>query len=49
MGHDRIATIEIRGLGDLIEHVTPKTPDPHSDRLRDYAVYRGMRHAHQDE
>ncbi|HEX6291517.1 MAG TPA: FRG domain-containing protein [Herpetosiphonaceae bacterium] len=36
-----IEEIEIRSLSDLLEAVTPATPDPDSGRLRDWSVYRG--------
>ncbi len=36
-----IKEVEVRSLGELIEHATPTVPDPASGRLRDYAVYRG--------
>lgn len=34
--------IEISSLGDLLDKVTPKDPDPVSGRRREYAVYRGV-------
>ena len=36
-----INEVEVRSLGELIEHATPTVPDPASGRSRDYAVYRG--------
>ncbi len=36
-----IKEVEVRSLGELIEHATPTVLDPASGRLRDYAVYRG--------
>jgi hypothetical protein len=35
-------TITLRSVGELIDRVTPDTPDRHSGRLRDTAVYRGV-------
>jgi hypothetical protein len=42
-----LRTIVIRGLGELIERVTPSEPDPVTGRRRDTGVYRGSAHAEQ--
>lgn len=34
--------IEIRSLGELLDQVTPKEPEPASGRRRTYAIYRGV-------
>lgn len=36
-----IREIDVGSLGELIDKVTPETPDPHSGRRRDSSVYRG--------
>jgi hypothetical protein len=36
-----IREIEVRSLGELIEHVTPEQPDPVTGRRRDTSVYHG--------
>ena len=36
-----IDTIEIRSLSELVERVTPQSPDPKTGRRRDTGVYRG--------
>jgi hypothetical protein len=40
----RIRTIEVRTLGELIDRVTPRDPDPVTGRRRDPGVYRGSAH-----
>ena len=40
-----IRTIEVRTLGELLDEVTPRKPDPVTGRRRDSGVYRGSGHA----
>lgn len=40
-----VREIPVRSLGDLIEAVTPREPDPHTGRRRDTGVYRGASNA----
>lgn len=40
-----ITEIVVRSLGELIERVTPETPDPRTGRRRDAGVYRGSTNA----
>ena len=40
-----IREIEVRSLGELIDHVTPEQPDPVTGRRRDTSVYHGAPHA----
>ena len=42
---EAIREITVESLDELIRWVTPASPDPDSGRRRDYAVYRGTRHA----
>jgi len=37
-----IRELEVRTLAELVDLVTPDRPDPHSGRLRERAVYRGV-------
>ncbi|AHG91933.1 FRG domain protein [Gemmatirosa kalamazoonensis] len=41
----KISTIELKTLGELLDHVTPREPDPVTGRRRDSGVYRGSGHA----
>lgn len=36
--------VTIRSLGELLDQVTPRTPEPSSGRRRDFSLYRGTRH-----
>jgi hypothetical protein len=41
----KITTIEVKTLGELLDRVTPREPDPVTGRRRDSGVYRGSGHA----
>ena len=41
----KIRTIEVKTLGELIDRLTPREPDPVTGRRRDIGVYRGSGHA----
>src|SRR5689334_19173129 len=41
----KIRTIEVKTLGELIDRLTPREPDPVTGRRRDTGVYRGSGHA----
>jgi hypothetical protein len=40
-----VREVQVRSLGELIDHVTPTEPDSETGRHRDSGVYRGVRHA----
>jgi FRG domain len=41
----KIRTIEVKSLGELIDRITPREPDPRTGRRRDPGVFRGSGHA----
>jgi len=41
----KIRTFEVKTLGELIDRLTPREPDPVTGRRRDAGVYRGSGHA----